>query len=83
MRQSMRQRSFLAAGQADQAFGSFRNFRDENMALALWRLQFHFRDEAAKILVSQAGGNQQRITPSVRGSNFRANVGVDGKFFRG
>ena len=81
--QGMRQRPFLAAGQADQPLRSLGDFGSGNITFALGRAQFHPGDEPAKILISLARGHQQRIAPALRGGDFRADMRANGTFFRG
>ena len=50
--QRMRQRTFFAARQADQAAGMFRQLFSGNRAFAFRGAQLHPRDQAAKILIT-------------------------------
>src|SRR5258708_6120947 len=53
-RESMRQQSFLAASDADEAAAHRRDFFRKNAAFAFGRAQFHLRNQAAQILISRA-----------------------------
>jgi hypothetical protein len=58
--QGHRQRTFLAAGEADESSGVFLQFVGESSPFAFFRAKFHFRDQAAEVLIAEAGSHQQR-----------------------
>src|ERR1700693_3506888 len=80
LRERVGQRTLVTAGKANQARCAIGNFFGQNMSLAFPGAEFHARDQPAKILVSGAGFDEDRIAPSGNGSNFRANVSLDRYF---
>src|SRR5580704_1521580 len=77
------QRTLITASEANQAGCAAGNFFGQNMSLAFFGAEFHARDQPAKILVSGAGFDQDRIAPSVNGSKFRANMSLNRYFLSG
>ena len=81
MRQRVRQRTFVASGEADEAGGAFGDFFGRDVAFAFSRAQFHARDQAAEILIAGARFDEQRIAPAVGGGDFGADVRANRSFF--
>ena len=81
LRQSMRQRAFVAARQADQAAAHRGDFFGLDASLPFSRAQLHARDQAAQILVALARFDQQGIAPALGGGDFRADMRADANAF--
>jgi len=62
----MRQRPFFAAGKANQAGRAAGEVFRSDLALAFFRMQFHVRNQAAKILISGAALYEQWVAPAGR-----------------
>ena len=60
MLQGSCQRPIGAAGQANQTVGMLFQFLFLNCAPTFFRAQLHFGDQAAEILITRAGGNEER-----------------------
>ncbi len=60
MSESERQWSIVAAGKADQSCGMLLQFVFAHRAFAFGRAQLHFGDQAAEILVAEAGRDKKR-----------------------
>ena len=70
------ERAFVAAGEADQAFGVFFEFLCADCAFAFLGAQLHFGDQAAEVLVAGAGGDEEGKTECHHGLSFRAERGI-------
>src|ERR1700693_2780122 len=79
----MRQRPFFTSGEAYKSAGVLDYFPARNISFAFRRAQFHFRDQAAKILIAFARFHEQGVTPAGGGSDFCANVSANLTFIRG
>src|SRR5437660_1427264 len=77
VRKRMRQRSFFAAAKANQAGRAIRDVFRENAAFALFRMQFHARNQAAKILISPAAFHEQCVMPPGRRGDLRPDVSFE------
>ena len=62
MRESNSQWAVVIAGQADESSGMFSQFLFLYCAFAFRRTQLHFCDQAAEILIPQAGRNEEGKT---------------------
>ena len=60
MAQGGGERSFVAAGEADESFGVLFEFLCGDRAFAFLGAQLHFGDQAAEVLVAGAGGDKKR-----------------------
>ncbi len=79
------ERAFVAAGQADEAFGEFGEIVCCRGGLAgLWTgAQFHAGHEAAEILVALARFDKQGVAAAFCRGYFRSDVGLDAELLRG
>ena len=59
MMQGSREGAFRSACKADEAGGVFLEFFCRDRALPFFRPQFHFCDQAAKVLIASAGRNEE------------------------
>ena len=82
LRQSVRERTFVAPRQADQAATHRGDFLVLDASLPFARAKLHPRDQTAQILIALARFDQQGIAPARRGRDFRADMRANGKFFR-
>src|SRR5215469_7633808 len=60
MGESGGQRAFVAAGEADQAGGGVFELAGEDGAFVFWGAQLHAGEKLAEILVTGAGGDEER-----------------------
>ena len=86
--EAARERTFVAAGEAEQAIGEFGEIFERGgglvAGLRILRAgaQFHARDEAAQILIAGARFDKQRVTAAILRGDFRADVRLDAGFLR-
>src|SRR5579883_3281837 len=77
------ERTFRAAGEANQTFRELPDFAWGNRAFAFRAAELHARDQAAEILVAFARFREQRIAPAAFSSDFRANMRSELTLLRG
>ena len=83
VREGMGERTFVAAGEADEARRAGGDFFGRDVAFAFFCAQFHARDQAAEVLVTRLRFDEQGIAPAFRRGDFGTDMGLERELFGG